>query len=77
MIFDDWLKTGIQNNWISPPVCHTHDGLPTSHHEDQQFEEGDDPCIHILRLYEDSIHKLLVEDNHPPAIWRNPYRKTK
>ena len=29
-----------------------------------------DPCIHIIRLYEDDIHKKAVEANHEPSTWR-------
>jgi hypothetical protein len=74
LTFDDWLKAGIQHNFIGAPVCYTHDGLPTSEDEDEEFSEGD-PCIHILRLYESSEKKTAIEDNHSPSIWRNPFRQ--
>lgn len=67
--FDDWLQEGILSGWVGPAVCYTHDGLPTSSLEDEEFQESD-PCIHILRLYEDPSIKLAVEDNHAPSIWR-------
>ena len=41
--------------------------------EDDAWEEGDDPCIHILRLYHDAQQRSDVEANHPPSKWRNPY----
>jgi hypothetical protein len=69
MQYQDWLKLGIEQNWCGPAVCYTHDGLPTSESEDQEFEEGD-PCIHIIRLYEDDEVKAGVEANHSPSIWR-------
>ena len=68
--FDEWLETGYKQGWIGPPVCETHDGLPLSVAEDYAFEEGEDPCIHILRLYEDKIDKQQVEDAHSPSVWR-------
>lgn len=71
MNFEDWLTIGVQNNWIGPPICYTHDGLPTSADEDKQFDEGDDPCLHILRLYQDEVARLTIEHNHTPSIWRN------
>jgi hypothetical protein len=74
LTFDDWLKAGIQHNFIGAPVCYTHDGLPTSEDEDEEFSEGD-PCIHILRLYESPEKKTAIEDNHSPSVWRNPFRK--
>lgn len=70
MDFNDWLEIGIEQGWCGPDICYTHDGLPTSKEEDEQFEQGDDPCMHIIRLYEDPEHKGRVQDNHSPSIWR-------
>lgn len=67
-----WRDIGLINGFISPPVCYTHDGLPTSAEEDEMFEDGDDPCIHIIRLYESVEHKQAIEENHSPSVWRNP-----
>ena len=39
--------------------------------EDDEFNEGSDPCMHILRLYEDVDMKLAVEESHSPSVWRN------
>ena len=49
--FELWLKIGRDNKWISKPVCDTHDGLPMTEDEQNQWEEGNDPCVHALRLY--------------------------
>ena len=35
--FDQWLEIGVRSGWVSPPVCYTHDGLPTSVTEDAEF----------------------------------------
>lgn len=70
MEFNEWLEFGIKQGWCGPDVCYTHDGLPTSEAEDLEFEEGGDPCMHVIRLYEDSGHKKKVQDNHSPSIWR-------
>lgn len=69
MTFNEWLAQGIEEGWVGPAVCYTHDGLPLSEAEDEEFQEGD-PCIHILRLYEDADHKAAIETNHAPSIWR-------
>jgi hypothetical protein len=42
--------------------------LPTVK-EDEEFYEGD-PCVHIIRLYEDIDDKKEVEENHSPSLWR-------
>lgn len=70
MNYDEWVQIGIKNNWCGPAVCYTHDGLPTSVQEEDEWEEGD-PCIHIIRLYETPDVKREVEENHSPSIWRN------
>jgi hypothetical protein len=67
--FEAWLQTGIANGWCGPAVCYTHDGLPTSEAEELEFDDSD-PCIHIIRLYEDKDNKIAVEQNHAPSIWR-------
>jgi hypothetical protein len=67
--FDEWLQEGISSGFVGPAICYTHDGLPLSQQEDEEFEEGD-PCIHILRLYEDRETKSAVEKNHSPSTWR-------
>ena len=72
--FNQWLAIGLHNNWIGPPICYTHDGLPTSQLEDQQYDDGQDPCLHILRLYENDVHRITIEDNHSPSIWRQAAR---
>ena len=67
--FDEWLQEGITLGFCGPTICYTHDGLPLTQEEDQQFEEGD-PCVHMLRLYEDRETKIAVEENHSPSVWR-------
>ena len=70
MTFEEWLQLGVSNGWIGPTICYTHDGIPTTAEEDWGFDQGADPCIHILRLYEDIEIKRGVEENHSPSVWR-------
>jgi hypothetical protein len=63
---EEWLEIGWRNGWCSAPVCAVHDGLPMTVFE----EEEDDPCIHVVRLYEDTATKEQVEMNHSPSVWR-------
>jgi len=74
MEFHEWMKIGIENGWCGPPVCYTHDGFPMSESESEEFDEGD-PCVHMIRLYEDEEHKKAVESDHSPSEWRNNYTK--
>ena len=68
--FDTWLALGIAQGWCGPAVCQTHDGTPVSETEEAEFDEGDDPCLHIIRLYPDLDTKAAVESNHSPSVWR-------
>jgi hypothetical protein len=68
--FDEWLQLGLSNGFCGPAICYPHDGLPMTEEEDTQFSEGEDPCIHIIRLYDDLDVKASVEENHSPSIWR-------
>jgi len=49
--YNEWLLYGIKKGWISAPVCDTHDGLPLTEKEIEQWDQGDDPCIPVIRLY--------------------------
>jgi hypothetical protein len=69
MTFDEWLQTGLKNNWCGPSVCATHDGIPMTEGE-EDFMDNEDACIHIIRLYKNVVEKRLVEQNHSPSIWR-------
>ena len=75
LTFDEWITFGIEKGWCGPPVCYTHDGLPMSEHEMQGFDDGEDPCMHVVRMYEDTDMKNEIEDNHSPSQWRNSYTK--
>jgi hypothetical protein len=75
LAFDEWISYGIEKGWCGPPVCYTHDGLPMSEQEYAEFDEGQDPCSHIVRMYEDIDMKKSIEENHSPSQWRNSYTK--
>lgn len=68
--FEEWLQVGLSNSFCGPAICYPHDGLPMSDQEDEAYGAGDDPCIHIIRLYEDLETKKLVEESHSPSVWR-------
>jgi hypothetical protein len=48
--FTEWLEYGLDKKFVIGPNCATHHGIPTTEEEDQAWEEGEDPCEHILRL---------------------------
>ena len=59
--FDEWLAVGRANGWVSAPVCDTHEGVPLTDGEFGEFEDGSDPCVHVLRLYEDVADYISAE----------------
>lgn len=69
MNIDEWLKFGFEQGFCGPAVCETHDGLPMSEAEYVAFETND-PCIHVVRLYESAEMKAAVEEGHSPSVWR-------
>ena len=68
--FETWLEHGIKMGWCGPAICDTHDGTPMSETEMEEFEDGGDPCLHIIRLYEDTDQKKSIEEVHSPSVWR-------
>jgi hypothetical protein len=67
--YDTWIRQGMAHGWCGPSVCFTHDGVPSTLDEDLEYVEGE-PCLHIIRLYEDADTKAAVEANHSPSVWR-------
>ena len=67
---EEWLKYGWEQGFCGPPLCFTHDGIPTTPDEDHELDEGHDPCIHCVRLYDDRSHRLGIEINHTETNWR-------
>jgi hypothetical protein len=47
-----WLSNGIERGWITDPYCNTHDGGYEYMNEEevQEWEDGGDPCCHVVRL---------------------------
>lgn len=62
--FDDWLSQGIDKKWISEPVCDTHDGIPMRGWEAEEWDAGNDPCVVVVRIWEDG----MPDDDEPDAV---------
>jgi hypothetical protein len=52
--FDQWLQSGIDQKWVTPIFCQTHDMTPMTDDELHQFDEGFDPCIPVIRINTES-----------------------
>lgn len=70
LTFEEWANWGWEQGWCSPPVCVTHDGLPLSENEEEELLDGEDNCVHIIRLYEDSQTASEIVEANPELRWR-------
>lgn len=49
--FYEWVQAGIDNGWVTPPFCHTHDGDPyMTEYEEKAWENGEDPCMSVFKI---------------------------
>lgn len=71
--WQEWYDYGLAQGYIGPSVCSTHDGIPSTAEEDEEFDEGHDPCIFVIRMYADPDERKAVEENHSPSVWRKPF----
>jgi hypothetical protein len=60
MDFFEWRDLGLANKWISESFCDTHDSGYMTEEEEREWENGNDPCMPVFRIYEDNID--LKED---------------
>lgn len=51
MSFEEWMKYGLKRGWIAEGVCQTHDMVPMTPEESDEFEAGHDPCVPVLRVW--------------------------
>ena len=70
MTQNEWLKYGFDNGFCSPPICDIHDGIPMTKLEAEEIENGNDPCINAVRIYDNLQMKRDVETNSYHAVWR-------
>lgn len=52
-----WLEIGVEKGWCSFPTCSTHDLLAMTEEEDEMFDDGEDPCIPVVRLWDGEPHE--------------------
>ena len=53
--FTEWMEFGASKGWVSLPLCETHTGLPLMPEEEEEFDEGSDPCIVAIRVWVENI----------------------
>lgn len=60
MNFGERIEFGHNRGWISGIECGTHNGAPMTAEEIEEFEDGGDPCIPVIRPWLD-IAEGVVE----------------
>ena len=59
-----WLEYGKQQGWIVPNVvCQTHAPMPMTDEEIQEYDDGGDPCIHVIRIFESETEQKKALKN--------------
>lgn len=64
--FWDWYETGLKMGWCSEGVCETHDGLPWSEQECEDWQQGNDFCVPAVRLY--GLEKVYDQQQRPTRV---------
>ena len=54
-LFLQWMNLGIDAGWIAPSVCTIHEGIFLRDWEQEEFDDGGDPCIVAFRLLYDGF----------------------
>lgn len=50
---DEWLNAGMAAGYCTPPYCSMHDGSWLTAAEGEAMEAGADPCVIVVRLWDD------------------------
>jgi hypothetical protein len=61
--FFEWRDLGLANKWISEPFCDTHDTGYMTDEEQKEWEDGNDPCMMVFRIWEDNIELPKGQDS--------------
>lgn len=49
--FFEWYEKGLDNDWITPTFCSTHNGMEYwTEEESVEWEDGGDPCMVVSRM---------------------------
>jgi hypothetical protein len=65
MDIGEWIDYGLEHGYCTPPVCNTHDSVPSTEAEDIEWEDGFDPCVHVMRVLESPDMRDELERNSP------------
>lgn len=72
MSFDEWLTYGYTRQWVTPPVCLEHDGVPAT---EDELSSPETCNIHVMRVFTSGDHFDEVAKEYAPMTWRALTRK--
>lgn len=52
MDYNKWLAYGQREGWISNVYCEVHESTPLTDAEYADFDNGVDPCVFVVRIYD-------------------------
>lgn len=47
-----WHQHGVEKGWVSEVYCSTHDGPPMTDEEMTSWDDGEDPCMFEMRMWD-------------------------
>ena len=66
--FSAWLAYGMQNGWISEPLCLSHGEMPVRMYEELEIDMGFDPCIYVVRMWVDGKEADMHIEEPSPEV---------
>lgn len=58
MTFEEWVLYGVNRGYCTDVSCYTHDGFILTEEENAEFDEGGDPCVPVLRVWNTTEQQL-------------------
>ena len=49
--FEEWILYGIEHGYCEDVSCYTHNGFTLTEEENNEFDEGGDPCVPVVRVW--------------------------
>jgi hypothetical protein len=68
--FEEWLDQGIKLGHCSPVICNTHDGNGLTEEQEAEFDDGGDPCVFVIQVFETDEDRVFLFENFPPFKYR-------
>ena len=51
LTLEEWVRYGMAQGYCTDIVCDTHSGVEMTDQENEEWDEGFDPCIPVIRIW--------------------------